>query len=184
MVYEPFLMLFRFYIRGMNIRPATENDLPALSTLVNSAYRGESSKKGWTTEADLLDGIRTSEASLQEMLDKQNAVILVAEENELKGCVYLEKQGNAMYLGMLTVKPELQGKGLGAQLMQAAEVYANEHGCHKIQMTVITSRHTLIAYYERKGFTDTGERQPFPNDPKFGIPKQPLEFMVLEKEMG
>jgi ribosomal protein S18 acetylase RimI-like enzyme len=89
-----------------------------------------------------------------------------------------------LYLGMLTVRPELQGKGLGAQLMQAAEAFAKTNGCKKIKMTVITSRDTLIAYYQRKGFVDTGERQPFPNDPKFGIPKQPLEFMVMEKEIG
>lgn len=178
-------MLFRFYIRGMNIRPATENDISVLNRLVNSAYRGESSKKGWTTEADLLDGIRTSETSLTEMLLRPDGVILLAEEaGEVKGCVYLEKQGGALYLGMLTVRPELQGKGLGAQLMQAAEMHARTKGCTKIKMTVITRRDTLIAYYERKGFVDTGERQPFPNDPKFGIPKQPLEFMVMEKEIS
>ena len=175
--------MFRFYIRGMKIRPATEADIPELNRLVNSAYRGESSKVGWTTEADLLDGIRTSEASLTEMLHKPEATILVAEENELKGCVYLEKQQDAMYLGMLTVKPELQGKGLGAQLMRAAEDYAKAQDCNKIKMTVITSRDTLFAYYQRKGFKDTGERQPFPDDPKFGLPKQPLEFMVMEKEL-
>jgi predicted N-acetyltransferase YhbS len=173
---------FHLYIRGMNIRPATENDITALNQLVNGAYRGESSKKGWTTEADLLDGIRTSEASLGEMIYKPEAVILLAEENgEVKGCVYLEKQNDALYLGMLTVRPELQGKGLGAYLLQAAETHAKAQGCNKIRMTVITSRDMLIAYYQRKGFFDTGERQPFPDDPKFGIPKQPLEFMVMEK---
>lgn len=175
-------MLFRFYIRRMRIRQATANDIVNLNTLVNGAYRGESSKKGWTTEADLLDGIRTSEASLEEMMEKPEAVILVAEEaREISGCVYLERQGNTLYLGMLTVKPELQAKGLGAQLMQAAEDYAKEKGCTCLRMTVITSRHSLIAYYQRKGFADTGERKPFPDDPKFGIPKQPLEFLVMEK---
>ena len=177
-------MHFHFYIRDMNIRPATENDVAVLNRLVNSAYRGESSKKGWTTEADLLDGIRTSEASLTEMLNRPDAVILLAEESdEVNGCVYLEKQGGALYLGMLTVKPDLQGKGLGAQLMQAAEAHAKTQGCKTIKMTVITSRDALIAYYQRKGFADTGERQPFPDDPKFGIPKQPLEFLVMEKKI-
>src|SRR5829696_8232435 len=167
----------------MNIRQAKKEDLPALNTLVNSAYRGDSSRKGWTTEADLLDGIRTSESSLEEMVNKENAVILLAEENGLKGCVYLEQQETDLYLGMLTVTPELQNKGPGSTLMQAAEERAKQLGCTKIKMTVITSRHELIAYYNRKGFNDTGTRQPFPNDPKFGIPKQPLQFMVMEKNI-
>jgi len=165
----------------MKIRLATRDDLGALNQLVNSAYRGDTSRKGWTTEADLLDGIRTSEASLEEMISKPNAVILLAEEDELQGCVYLEHQDKALYLGMLTVKPDQQGKGLGAALMKASEERARMLGCNKIRMTVITDRTELIAYYTRKGFKDSGERAPFPNDPKFGIPKKPLEFMVMEK---
>ena len=149
--------------------------------MVNSAYRGDSSRKGWTTEADLLDGIRTSEESLEEMISRPNAVILLAEVENLEGCVYLEQQDKTLYLGMLTVKPDLQGKGLGAKLMEASEDRASKLGCQKIRMTVITDRDELIAYYKRKGFEDSGKRAPFPNDPKFGIPKKPLEFMVMEK---
>ena len=168
----------------MNTREATLNDIPALNALVNGAYRGESSKGGWTTEADLLGGIRTSEEALMEMINKPNAVILVAENNnQLQGCVYLEQQQDALYLGMLTVMPLLQGKGLGAQLLTAAEERAYRLGLPKIKMTVITVRDELIAWYKRKGFIDTGEREPFPNDPKFGIPKQPLEFLVMEKKL-
>ena len=168
----------------MNIRQATLADIPALNLLVNGAYRGDESKQGWTTEADLLDGIRTTEPQLAEIINKPGTFILLAEEdNDIKGCVYLEKQEDALYLGMLSVQPALQGKGLGAQLMTAGENKARELGCGKIKMSVITARDTLIAYYERKGFQDTGERIPFPNDPKFGIPKQPLEFMVMEKEI-
>lgn len=172
------------YLSKMNIRLATTADIPAVNTLVNGAYRGEGSKKGWTTEADLLDGIRTSEASLTEMINRPNAVILIAEtESTLEGCVYLEKQEDVLYLGMLTIQPKLQGKGLGAQLITAAEERAKSLGCCKISMTVITIRDTLIAYYQRKGYIDTGERKPFPADPKFGIAKQPLEFMVMEKSL-
>ena len=168
----------------MNIREATKQDIPALNTLVNSAYRGQSSKAGWTTEADLLDGIRTSEASLKEMINRKDAVILVAEEKDhLRGCVYLEQQDDALYLGMLTVSPELQGRGIGAYLMEAAEQRAKNIGCKRIRMTVITTRKELIEYYSRKGYVDTGERRPFPDDPKFGIPKQPLQFMVMEKSI-
>lgn len=166
----------------MKIRKAEIQDVTALNHLVNSAYRGDSSRVGWTTEADLLDGIRTSEASLENMIDNPTAEILVAEkENEIVGCVYLEKKNRVLYLGMLTVKPTLQASGIGAMLMQAAEENARQRDCNRIQMTVITERESLIQYYERKGFRDTGERAPFPDDPAFGIPRRPLQFMVMEK---
>jgi predicted N-acetyltransferase YhbS len=168
----------------MHIRPATTSDVSTLNQLVNSAYRGEGSKRGWTTEADLLDGIRTSETALTEMINNPSARILLVEHiDEIKACVYLEQQENVLYLGMLTVKPENQGKGYGARLVQASENHAVQLGCKKIRITVITARNSLIAYYERKGFVDTGERLPFPSDPAFGIPKQPLEFMVMEKKL-
>lgn len=166
----------------MKIRKAEIQDVTALNQLVNSAYRGDSSRVGWTTEADLLDGIRTSEASLKNMINNPAAEILVAEkENEVVGCVYLEKKNRVLYLGMLTVKPTLQASGIGALLMQAAEEAARQRDCNRIQMTVITERESLIQYYQRKGFRDTGERAPFPDDPSFGIPRRPLQFMVMEK---
>lgn len=166
----------------MKIRKAEIQDVTALNQLVNSAYRGDSSRVGWTTEADLLDGIRTSEVSLTNMIENPAAEILVAEkENEIVGCVYLEKKNRVLYLGMLTVKPTLQASGIGAMLMQAAEENARQRDCNRIQMTVITERESLIQYYERKGFRDTGERAPFPDDPAFGIPRRPLQFMVMEK---
>lgn len=118
------------------------------------------------------------------MLNESNSMILLVENGEdLQGCVYLEKQDDELYLGMLTVLPKLQGKGLGAELMMGAEENAKNLGCKKIKMTVITIRDTLIAYYNRKGYADTGERKAFPTDPKLGIPKQPLEFMVMEKNL-
>lgn len=168
----------------MKIRPAVPADVPALNQLVNSAYRGDSSRAGWTTEADLLDGIRTSEPALASMIQKNNAVILVCEDDDqIEACVYLEQKGTVLYLGMLTVRPPLQGKGMGALLLQAAEDRARALDCAAIQMTVITERKSLIDYYTRKGFVDTGERQPFPNDPAFGIPKIPLSFLVMEKKI-
>jgi ribosomal protein S18 acetylase RimI-like enzyme len=168
------------------ISKATPNDIPALVKLINSAYRGESSKKGWTTEADLLGGQRTDPDTLLATMNSPNSVIMkfCNEQNEIEGCVYLNKQDDKMYLGMLTVNPELQAKGIGKLMMNRAEEYATEEGCKGVIMTVISIRSELIAWYERRGYRDTGERKPFPmTDPKFGLPQQHLEFIVMEKEL-
>lgn len=170
----------------MTIVNATLADVPALTMLVNSAYRGESSKKGWTTEADLLDGIRTDNESLSELLNKPGSVMLLYknDDGQIIGCVNLQKQNDKIYLGMLTVNPEWQGAGVGKKLLLASENYAKENGCNKIYMTVISLRKELIDWYERHGYSFTGEKKPFPmNDPKFGLPKTQLDFIVLEKEI-
>ena len=167
----------------MNISKAALEDIPHLVSLINSAYRGEHSKKGWTTEADLLDGLRTDEDSLEKMISKPDAVILkfCNEDNVLQGCVYLERKTNKMYLGMLTVSPLEQARGIGKKLLFAAEKYATDQKCSAIEMTVISVRHELILWYQKHGYHKTGEMKPFPEDKKFGIPKQALEFVVLQK---
>jgi ribosomal protein S18 acetylase RimI-like enzyme len=169
----------------MNISKASEKDIPQLVKLINSAYRGEHSKKGWTTEADLLDGIRTDDAAMEEMLGKDHAVILKfrGDDNSLQGCVYLEKRHYAMYLGMLTVSPTEQAKGIGKQMLAAAEQYAASEQCSSVEMTVISIRQELIDWYLKHGYYITGEKKPFPTDKRFGIPKQPLEFLVLRKDI-
>lgn len=164
---------------------ATEPDIPALNVLVNSAYRGDSSRKGWTTEADLLDGIRTDEDALRTMLQNPTVIILTYKQGEqLLGCVYLETKGQNLYLGMLTVAPDAQASGIGKQLLSAAEQIALEQQCRAVTMTVITQRHELIAWYQRQGYEPTGETQPFPDNPRFGLPKQPLAFIVMEKRLN
>ena len=178
-------ILFSGYFCPMSqpvITPATPADISALDQLVNSAYRGDSSRKGWTTEADLLGGIRTDEAGLQAMLDKPDATILTYKtDGQLVGCVYLERKGDDLYLGMLTVAPELQTAGIGRTLLEAAENQARAQQCRVITMTVIPQRTELLAWYERRGYHPTGETQPFPDDPRFGLPKVPLSFIVMEK---
>ncbi len=169
----------------LKITPATNNDLAQIAALVNSAYRGESSKKGWTTEADLLDGQRTDANELAKQLQADGNTILkyTNDDGNIAGCVYLHKKGHAMYLGMLTVNPVLQATGIGKQLMAAAEQFAAKQGCTKVEMTVISARHELIAWYNKRGYTFTGETRPFPVDTKFGVAKQPLEFIVMEKQL-
>lgn len=170
----------------MPISIATNEDIPALVQLINSAYRGEASKQGWTTEADLLKGeLRTDKATLNSLLENKDAVILKHAEDDgtITGCVYLHKQERGLYLGMLTVSPILQGAGIGKKLLVASDEYAEKNNCPCIFMNVISLRAELIAWYERHGYYQTDERKPFPNDERFGIPTQPLEFMIMEKRM-
>lgn len=167
----------------MNISNATKEDIPKLETLINSAYRGEGSKKGWTTEADLLEGKRIHAEGLERIITTPGAVILKCSIDEnIIGCVYLKKNDNKMYLGMLTVSPALQAGGLGKKILRACEGYAAEQKCDAIEMTVISVRHELIAWYQRHGYHDTGKRSPFPDDQP-SVQKQPLEFITMEKSL-
>ncbi len=167
------------------ITKALPADAAELDVLVNSAYRGDSSRQGWTTEADLLDGTRTDAKAIAEIINKPGHTILkYVEDNSILGCVELHKDGPRMYLGMLTVRPHLQGKGIGKLLMKAAEEEATRLQCSAMYMTVISVREELIAWYQRHGYQPTGERKPFAfNDPRFGQPKKQLEFIVLEKQL-
>lgn len=170
----------------MEISTATKKDLDALIKLVNSAYRGESAKKGWTHEADLIKGdLRIDEKMLIKLFDNPNSIILKANDpnDDIIGCVYLEKKGNSLYLGMLSVSPDKQASGIGKLLLSAADKYAIDNKCESIEMTVISVRKELISWYERNGYVNTGKRKPFAEDGRFGIPAQPIEFVVLEKKL-
>lgn len=170
----------------MAILKSTDSDIPELVNLLNLAYRGEDSKKGWTTEADLLQGDkRTDAATLKELMNAPEATLLkyVDDQDKIRGTVYLQKQGNKLYLGMLSVAPDMQAMGIGKDLMNAATEYAKKENCQAIFMRVITVRSELIDWYKKKGYKDSGKREPFPTDNRFGIPTQELEFMIMEKEI-
>ena len=143
--------------------------------------------KGWTSEADLFIGNkRTDETTVENLIKRPGSVFLkyLNEEGVLEGCVLLHKKDNRIYLGMFSVSPLAQGKGIGKKLLAAADDYAREHNCTSIYMTVITVREELIAWYERNGYQKTGKVLPFPVDERFGIPTQPLEMLVLEKHLS
>lgn len=169
-------------------RPAATDDLTALHSLIESAYRGDSAKAGWTHEADLLDGQRTDEAELRDILTDPTRALLVAEvDGALTGCVQVADQGQGLsYLGLLTVDPARQAGGLGRLLIEAAEAEAAARfAATRMEMTVIRQRAELIAWYERRGYRLTGETRPFPlDDERFGLPRtRELEFVVLEKAL-
>lgn len=165
------------------ITKATLDNVTEITNLVNSAYRGETSKKGWTTEANLLEGTRITEAELTEIIQNpKNTILLYQENNKIIGTVLLTHKKSELYLGMLTISPELQNSGLGRKLLHAAEEFANSLHLPKIVMTVITVREELIAWYKRNGYLDTGKREPFPVEfDDVVLHPEPLTFMVLEK---
>jgi GNAT superfamily N-acetyltransferase len=172
----------------LKFRPATSDDAARLVALVNSAYRGESSKKGWTTEADILGGQRTDEGKILEMIAATDSRVELAllEDGALAACVHLKKEADgSCYLGMLSVDPNRQAGGLGKELMAQSETIARAWGCERMRMTVISVRAELIAYYERRGYRRTGRTEPFPEgDPRFGLPKvKGLTFAELAKPL-
>ena len=169
-------------------RAAVQADVPALVALVNSAYRGDSSRAGWTTEADLLGGLRIDEARLTSSIAAGDNVILLHEDaGAIVACVHLQHTGDACHLGMLTVKPTRQSKGMGRTMIESAEAWAVEHWQSRhMNMTVIMQRTELVAWYERRGYARTGELKPFPyGDQRWGEPTRPdLAFHVMRKALG
>jgi ribosomal protein S18 acetylase RimI-like enzyme len=171
------------------VRLATLADVPTLHSLVNSAYRGESGRQGWTTESDLLEGQRTDEEQLREIILAPESRVLVAvtQAQEVIGCVHLRKKSTTTaYLGMLTTAVRTQASGVGNLLLRAAESDAQtSFGSSEVEMTVIHLRRELVAWYVKRGYRVTGERRPFPyGDERFGIPqREDLEFEVLKIEL-
>jgi ribosomal protein S18 acetylase RimI-like enzyme len=169
-------------------RVARTADADALCALINSAYRGESSKAGWTTEADLLGGQRVDVDGLTQLIETPGNVILLNEQDHRPvACVHLQRTGDDCYLGLLTIEPMLQGRGLGREMLEAAERFSSkEWGVDSMHLTVIVQRPELIAWYERRGYQRTGMRKPFPyGDERFGLPRRPdLSFEVLRKPLS
>ena len=168
-------------------RAAVAADVPAIVALVESAYRGESGLRGWTTESHLLDGQRTDAQSVAELIARQGSTILLAErEGELIACCHIEQRGEASYFGMFAVSPLLQMAGLGRTLLAEAERIAREEWrAVAMRMSVIEQRAELIAWYERRGYRLTGETGPFPyGQPRFGIPRRDdLRFVYMSKPL-
>ncbi len=175
-----------FSFSHTDIEFATVADIADIKNLLNTAYRGEESKRGWTTEADLIAGdTRTNEAMLGQVMQQSGSVFLVYKDKQqnLIGCVNLQQQDDKIYLGMFSVTPQMQGGGIGKKLLQAAEEYALHLHKKAIYMSVISLRTELINWYMRHGYADTGERKPFVEDGITGKHLKPLEFMMLEKIM-
>ncbi|MGW2645968.1 GNAT family N-acetyltransferase [Streptomyces sp. NPDC001393] len=173
---------------GPTFRDATDADVDALVALIESAYRGDSSRAGWTTEADLLQGRRTDPEGVLEVIKSPDSRLLAVEQDgRIVACCQLEHHGDHAYFGMFAVSPTLQGAGLGKTVMAEAERQVREAwGVTEMHMTVISVRDDLIAWYERRGYRRTGKMSPFPyGDERFGIPQRDdLQFELLVKKLG
>lgn len=171
------------------IRDAVAADIPALHQLIQSAYRGEASRAGWTTEADLLDGQRTDPDELADIIaDPKQALLTAWRGDALVGCVLIADRGAGTgYFGMLSIRPTLQGGGLGRRLVEAAHAaLLGRFGARRVRISVFPQRETLIAWYERLGYHRTGDTLPFPyGHPRYGLPRRDdLYFVVMERELG
>lgn len=172
----------------LQFRDAVDGDIPTIVALVESAYRGEASRAGWTTEADLLDGQRIDPEGVAECIGAQRSRVLLAERDGiLIACANVAARGLDGYFGMFAVRPTLQGNGVGKALLAEAERVARDvWNCTRMRMTVIDVRDDLIAWYLRRGYRRTGEHQPFPyGDARFGLPRRDdLRFEWLEKSLA
>lgn len=172
---------------GPTFRDATDADVDALVALIESAYRGDSSRAGWTTEADILQGQRTDPDGVLEVIKSPESRLLTVEQDgRIIACCQLEHRGRHAYFGMFAVSPTLQGAGLGKTVMAEAERQVREAwGVTEMHMTVISVRDDLIAWYERRGYRRTGKMSPFPyGDERFGIPQRDdLQFELLVKKL-
>lgn len=171
----------------LSFRDATDADVDTLVRLIQSAYRGEASRAGWTTEADLLDGQRTDPEGVRAVIESPTSLMLVAERaGAIVACCQLEHRGDAAYFGMFAVDPGQQGGGLGRTVLEQAErIAVRTWSVSTMQLTVITARADLIAWYERRGYRRTGELSRFPyGDERFGIPRRDdLQFELLIKPL-
>lgn len=173
----------------MVLAPAVEADYPAIIDLANLAYRGTGPSASWNIE-NFIEGQRLNDSLLREDLAaKPEAHLLTyrdALDGPLLGTVWLDPgKDGVWYFGLLTIHPELQKRKLGRTLLAAAEDFARARGARRIQMTVVNVRDILIAWYERRGYTLTGEIRPFPyGDDRFGRPtRDDLYFVVLQKDI-
>jgi ribosomal protein S18 acetylase RimI-like enzyme len=151
---------------ALRYRFAIATDVPAIVALVQAAFRGDESRKGWTTEADLLEGERISAQEVAALIaDPETRVVLCYRQGELIGTAKLVRQGQHCFFGLFSVLPMLQGAGIGKVMLAECERIAREElGCLELRMQVISIREELLAFYERRGYRRTGQYTPFPYD--------------------
>ncbi len=171
----------------LRFRSATHDDAAQIVRLVESTYRGQASRAGWTTEADLLEGQRIDSRGVVESINAdQSRIVLALAGSDLVACAHIQRRPTIGYFGMFSVEAGHQGSGLGATVLAECERQLHEDlECAAVEITVLKQRADLIPWYQRRGYLLTGERRPFPyGDERFGVPLvDDLEFLVLQKSL-
>lgn len=182
-------------------RKATPDDVPALLALVKSAYRGESSRQGWTTEADLLADDRIDAAGLLAKITAPGSAVLLGtspaggagaptDQHILACCEVLRHPppSDLSYFGLFAVSPRLQNGGIGKSVLAEAERFAREEmGASRMEMQVVWLREELIAWYVRRGYVIIeGDTRPFPYEGLVNgeALRDDLYFLVLRKDLA
>jgi GNAT superfamily N-acetyltransferase len=151
------------------IRIARPDEADALARLISLAYRVEDFFK---------IGDRTNRDDVRERMTS-GAFLILEDEGTLAGCVYVTRNRDVGYFGMLSIDPARQGQGLGTQLIAAAEAHCRDAGCREMELEVVDLRTELPPFYRRFGYVETGTR-PFTDTEQAS---RPCHFIVMSKRL-
>jgi GNAT superfamily N-acetyltransferase len=156
--------------RGARIRVAVPGDTEAIARLINTAF---------IVERVAIDGDRTNPENVCALMNI-GRFLLAEGAAGLVGCVYVERRGEHSYLGLLSVAPQFQGRGLGRQLVAAAEDYSRQIGCRAVDLRIVSARAELLPFYRRLGYIENGTA-PFPADVQTKVPSH---FILMTKPLA
>ncbi|KAJ9488798.1 hypothetical protein VN97_g4481 [Penicillium thymicola] len=169
----------------LNFRVATEKDAAQLQQLVESAFRAEDSRKGWTDDLGLSSSFHLDVQDILAMINKLDSVMLMAtdDQNTLVGSIGTSKRdANQARLYMLAVDTSVQRGGIGRQILAYAEDYCQQTwGVTTLGLNALSNREELISWYSRRGYKPTGETSPFPRE-KFENLVLPGDLCFVEFE--
>jgi GNAT superfamily N-acetyltransferase len=175
---------------SLTFRKATSADASSVLNLVRSAYRGESSRAGWTTEADLVADERIDTPGVVAKITHPRGAILLASDptsgDLVSCCEVLCRDDDIAYFGLFAVDPKKQAGGVGRKVLEHAEAFAKkEFGAKHMEMWVIWPREELIAWYIRRGYQKTSRTAPFPYEHLVNgkALRDDLYFVTLDKEL-
>ena len=166
------------------ITQANTSQAALIARLVNQAYRPASDTRGWTHEADLVAGDRTSAEQVALQISPRSPVLVALRNGDVIACVQIIHDGPDCWIGMLATLPSEQNAGLGKKMLSAAEAYAIDHFMPKrLMMSVLTSRPELLSFYQRRGYQPTGNVTEYPVDAGVGEPLiSNLQVIELSKD--
>ena len=153
----------------MQLRKAVRADAPALTDLINLAFR---------KERFFVDSDRITLNQVEDHFGKGEFFVL-EDEAALAGCVYVEPRGERAYFGLLSIDPARQRTGLGGRLVAAAEERGRDQGCVHMDILIVNLRAELPPYYRKLGYVETGTA-PFPSDTPT---KVPCHFVRMSKAL-